>query len=336
MIAGYIGNASAFSTLVDMTRRHEFVFGGFYTGVATAANGTLHRRRSLGSVSTFLTEHKGQQTPGTVGIAHSRTDDGGGIEWAQPRFDDNEILATVGVGIGGVLASADCTVDLAEALVKDGARFRTRIDGAKKNGIVLSDGGVVHGGEVRLFALARLYKHGYSIPQAVRKLDLRSESVGIVLSALEPDRLFVINYNSRLLAVSTPSATLLSSSRLALVDDAVWSMEIPPNTIAVVTRETVQCEVLVADEPLYDFRIPTGVSTSVIDYLRNNPGATWYQVLEQAVSPHFSKGTANLAFSVAHQVIERLLAEQTIRFEVGETTGLEGQSAVPEMQLYLA
>jgi hypothetical protein len=334
MISGYIGDTEALPNLIEMTRRQEFIFGGFYTGIATVHNGKLHRKRSIGAVSAFLTEHGQPKLPGCTGIAHSRTNDGGGIEWAQPRFDEHKDIATVGVGIGGVLDSLEETDALAETLLKTGAEFKTRIDGDKKNGITLSDGGVVHGAEVALIALGRLYRQGYSIPEAIRKLNIRSESVELLLTANEPDRLFVINHNSRLLVVSTATATTVSSSRMAVIDNPLWTMEIPANTIATITRNEVHCEVLWTDETLYDFTSPIGVANEVLEYLERHPGATWFEVLEQSIEPCFAGDKATLGYSVAHQVFEQLLTERKIRFEVRETRGVEGQFPVPQMILY--
>lgn len=334
MISGYIGDAEAAPTLLEMTKRQEFVFGGFYTGIATAHDGRLHRKRTVGAASQFCSQNLESDLPGSIGIAHSRTNDGGGIEWAQPRLDEDEVVATVGVGIGGVLASPEKTQTLAENLSQDGAIFKTRIDGAKKNGIVLSDGGVVHGGEVSLIALGRLYRNHVSIPRGIRELDIRSESVDLVLTANEPDRLFVVNHNSRLLVASTPFATIVSSSRLGIIDAPVWTMEIPPNTIATITRQDVTCEPLWTDESLFDFTIPGELPGQVIEFLESQPGSPWFEVIQKAIEPSFSKNKATLAFPIGHQVIEELLNAGRLRFEVQEVAGVEGQFPVPQMVLF--
>ena len=246
-----------------------------------------------------------------------------------------ENLASVGVGIGGVLASPKKVEALAESLALSGAVFRTRTKAPKKNGVTLPDGSVVHGAEASLISLGRLYRSGDPIAEGIRKLNIRSESVGLYLSSKQLDRLYAVNHNSRLLVASTPSATVVSSSRMGIPDDSMWIMEIPPNTIATITRQTVECEVLWTDEDLFDFSIPEGLEDRVLEFLKNQSGTTWFEVIEKAITPQFPNDKATLAFPIGYQVIETLLSACVLRFEVEEVTGVEGQFPIPKMLLFL-
>ncbi|HMO19295.1 MAG TPA: hypothetical protein PJ989_14495 [Oligoflexia bacterium] len=334
MISAYIGDSVAAPHLIEMTRRQESIFGGFYTGIATIDKNVLYRKRTVGSCSTFQSLYDLSELPGSIGIAHSRTNDGGGVEWAQPRFDEKQGIASVGVGIGGVLASYDNTILLAESLLSQGVVFHTRLEGEKKNGITLSDKTTIHAAEAWLIAIGRSYDSGRSILEAIREVNLRSESVTLYLTTREPDRIFVANHNSRLLALKTEKGMQLVSSIIGLNEKIIWAMEIPPNTFATVTKNQVITEVLWEDEERYDFYEPHDFVSVVTDYINDNPGAGWADALNSTTSKIFPSGKASLGFLMFHQTIERLLKNKVIKYETTEVKGTEGQCGIPQMILF--
>ena len=334
MISAYIGDAEAAPQLISMTRIQESIFGGFYTGVATVDKNQLSRMRVVGSCSALTAKYKAGDLPGAVGIAHSRTNDGGGVEWAQPRFDESESISSVGVGIGGVLGSLDRTLTLAESLLEQGVRFRTRINSEKKNGVTLSDGSTIHAAEAWLIAIGRLYADGRTILESIREINLRSESVSLYLTRREPDKIFVANQNSRVLAVSTEDGMRLVSSRIGLLEKPIWTMEIPPNSFATVTRNAVTTEVLWKDEDRFCLYEPQDFVAEVLAYLHKHPGISWAEALHGATSSIFPQDKACLGFPMFHDAIERLLSDGAIRYEISEVQGFEGQCGIPQMILY--
>jgi hypothetical protein len=329
VISAFIGDTEATPHLVEMTKVQEIVFGGFYTGIATACGGKLYRKRSIGSFSNFTSENKAFDLPGLIGIAHSRTNDGGGLEWAQPRFDGNESIASVGVGIGGVLGSYEMTLALAESLQTQGATFHTRLTGGKKNGITLSDNSTIHGAEAWLIAIGQLYNSGKSVLESIREVDLRSESVTLYLTAKEPDRIFVANHNSRLVALKTVDGMKLVSSCIGLVESPIWKMEIPPNSFATVTRDSVKLEVLWEDEERFDFHEPHDFISSVYNYITEHPGVSWAEAVQEVSYAGFAENKANLGFFIFHQAIEKLLNDKVIKYKTIEVEGVDGQCGVP-------
>lgn len=125
MIAGYIGRESAAQVLSDMQRRQESIFGGFYSGIATCENGRLYRERTIGSCDILNDAVVKGLLPGTIGIAHSRTNSGGGVSWTQPRLNLLESIATVGNGFLGVLSDPKRISDAAEKILKADLKFQT-------------------------------------------------------------------------------------------------------------------------------------------------------------------------------------------------------------------
>lgn len=335
MIAAYIGNQHAATILTEMTRRQEFIFGGFYTGIATCSDGRLERRRVIGSVCDLEREADFGTLPGTVGIAHSRTDDAGGIEWSQPRFDCDSSVASVGVGIGGAFRPGERTQLLAEKLLSEGAHFRTRTEFAKKNGIGLSDGAVVHGGEVYLLALAALLKTSGSFLHAVRELGIPSESVGVYLRKSTPSTLLVVNHNQRVLVGLDGAEVFLATSRLAFLRPPEWLVELPMNTFATVSTNGVELEPLWPGEPRFDWSIPQGGQASFLDVIRMSPGIGWQDAVTRSLNPLLPEGKATMGQILGHRLLEDLLASGKIRYEIRRVQGQDGQPGIPQIALFL-
>lgn len=67
-----------------MTARQEGFAGGYYTGLATIAQGKLHYRKVIGDVATLIRETDAMDLSGTVGIVHSRSKSSGDVGWVHP------------------------------------------------------------------------------------------------------------------------------------------------------------------------------------------------------------------------------------------------------------
>ena len=334
MLAGAISEGEVAPILIAMQKQQEFVFGGFSSGIVTAFRNTLHRKRVVGGMSELENIADLNELPGTIGIAHSRTDDGGGIEWAQPRIDTVQRLASIGNGFGGVLVDSSATTLAANQLLKTGVQFRTRTTTPKLNAVELSDGTFVHCGEVFLEAVAAHHADVGSFEGAVRAVNLRTESAGIYLADREDDVLYIVNHNQSLVAAKTTVGMQVATSRLAVVGSTFWELEIGPNSFATVSKEEVVVRPLWNNEGRYDFAVPASVEDVFLSYLKVHPGSSWAEVTNNSVYPVFPKGKATLAAVVSHRILERLLKEGVIKYEVMEKTGREGQLA-RQMSLFL-
>ncbi len=322
------------SKLAEMTKRQEFIFGGFSTGIATLSDGRITRRRAVGNLSTFELNELRNPMTGNIGIAHSRTDDGGGLEWSQPRIDQLETIASVGVGIGGVFPRDGSTTRLAKLLLEEGVTFRTRTTEGKKNGILLPDKSVVHAGEVYLLGLSRAYLKSQNLLTAVRSLNLRSESVGMYLCRDRPDRIFISNHNQRVIVGRLGDDILIATSQLAFPGQLNWSMEMPMNCFASVSREDVTMQVLWKDEDLFDFTEPVDAATSFLNFVADNPGCTWFEAVCGSIDPILPRDKATKSSIIGHRLLEQLLHEEALRFEIRRTIGQDGQTDIPVMSLF--
>ena len=70
-IIGIVGNAPVSDRLVDGLKRMEYR-GYDSAGVCTVLDGQLIRRRAQGKLANLVTELKGNDAPGNIGIAHTR------------------------------------------------------------------------------------------------------------------------------------------------------------------------------------------------------------------------------------------------------------------------
>lgn len=334
MIAAFIGDRDAAKILADMTHRQESIFGGFYSGIATLSDRKLFRARTVGPMENLQSGSSLNALQGTVGIALSRTNDGGGIEWSQPRFDDEEIIASVGVGIGGVFSPSEDSLRLARKLLSDGVKFRTRTQSGKKNGVPLPDGSTVHGGEVYLLALAREYRESGNLISAVRALNVRSESVGLYLCNSDPGRIHIVNHNQRVVVGRMGTELFVVTSRLALVESPEWSAEIPMNTYATVSQNGLHLEPLWMDEPRFDWSQPSNCADHFLNFIRQNPGTTWYEAVTGSLDALLPKGNVTMSQIIGHRLLESLLGDGSLRYELGRVEGIDGQTGIPQMQLF--
>ena len=70
-IGGYIGSEAAAPILLDMMEKQEGLAGGYYSGIATIADGRLHFAKVVGDFAKLRRETDAERLPGTIGIAHS-------------------------------------------------------------------------------------------------------------------------------------------------------------------------------------------------------------------------------------------------------------------------
>lgn len=335
MIAGYIGKEPAAQVLAEMQRRQESIFGGFFSGIATCENGRLYRERVLGNIDVLNDTVAEGALPGTIGIAHSRTNSGGGVTWAQPRFNLRTSIATVGNGFLGILSNPERTSKVAEKLLKTGLEFQTATSTPIVNAVALSNGSYIHAAEVLLEALSLEFSKTGSFEQAIRAIDIRSESVEIYLTTESTQTLYVVNHNQRLIAAKTELGMQVATSRLAFSNPIIWELEIPPNTFAVVNEDQVLVKPLWFGEGRYDFSLPDNLSEVFLSYIAANPGSFWEEVVDNALYPQFTKGSASLAAIIGHRLFEKCLANSEISCRLNQVTGLEGQIA-PKFRLYIS
>ena len=95
-ICCYSGNRPAAPILIEMMKRQEGFWGGYYVGLSTMdENGTLHTRKVLGNLNDLLRDTDAAALPGHIGIMHTRTPSGGDREWSYPFVSTDGRLSFV-------------------------------------------------------------------------------------------------------------------------------------------------------------------------------------------------------------------------------------------------
>jgi len=243
VIAGYIGSRPAAPILIEMLRRQEGIGGGFFTGIATVHEGRLHYAKLTGDLARLEALTEAASLPGTVGIIHSRTNSGGGDEWAHPFIGldgDEPVLAYV--ANGAACRFKDRTEEYnreAEKLLAEGYRMLSRVENAKRTYNRLSDGTSIHMSDLMCQLILRELRGGLPLDAAMGQAfsAYPSEIVGLCVSRDTPDAIGWARINFPMTAAFAPHGAYLASIPFAMPSDAAEPMVLPVNSSGLVTAD---------------------------------------------------------------------------------------------------
>ena len=314
--------------MLEALKRTEGIWAGFYTGMAVCDKGTLHFNKCAGHTGIFEKQFSLSDFPGTTGIAHSRTNSGGGANRAHPFVGTEGKVALVSQGIVGVFADERLKrySEVAHRLYAAGRRLRS---GSSTDGMtpqpefIMPDGNQVSLSDVVVNEIESEYlKHG-DIVKAMRCASgyMLEESCSICIFADQPGVLGFINMNQRVGYSFEEDGVYMGTTRGAFPGNF---MEIPGNSVGYVSASGIFHR-----EALGDFRIktaiPDGVIPSVLSYLKENPGVTLGQICDNAIRPcGFPRGELDYHTLVAYRTLETLISADLIRYEAVETPGSTG------------
>ena len=229
-LSGYVGSERAAPVLIEMARKQEGFAGGFYTGIATISDGTIHWAKVIGDLSVLLQSTDAADFPGSVGILHSRTRSGGGRDWAQPFVSTSGRLAYMGHGDVGAFRSVWDHSEVAVELVGKGVDFTSREQSSQgEHEMALPDGSVVHGGEVmcNLIEDAGTGDPSHDLSHAYSRFP--AEIAGAMVHLDAPDRLFASRINKPLVVGMGERGACLATTSMALPEACGSPREIEPN-----------------------------------------------------------------------------------------------------------
>jgi len=330
--AGYVGRERAAPVLLEMARRQEGLWSGFYSGLVTLAEGTLHWDKVVGAMAKLEGETAVADFPGTIGLIHSRTNSGGGREWGHPFVSADKAVAVVAQGSSGLFKDDKPRIELGNELLSIGRRCRSAVPGQIGKYPMLRDGCSVHTSEIVAQAVAVEYERSKEPCHAIRRVINRmpSEAIFAFLFRDEPERVFVGNVNQRVVIGRDEAGTCFASSALALPDCVRWRTETPANTLAVIESHALTFESLAPTEQLpVDEMVPPNLDTAFLEVLRANPRSSLAQVLGKALWPLFPAGRLVHRAVAGYQTMERLLAAGVIRAETETVPGVNGEGTAP-------
>ena len=235
-IAGYIGSRDAAPILAEMMKRQEGFGGGYYTGIATIADGHLYMDKVVGDMANFLAETDGIHFPGTIGFIHSRSNSGGGVEWGHPFFTAKKEMAYIANGCAGVFRNENTTDErcaYAALLTEKGYGFPSQTSGRVGDYPYLPNGNSIHSSDLMCQYIAYLIDGGMAPDAAMSKAngDMPSEVVGLILHEKHPDSIFVTRVNfPMMIGIAENGDTYLATTALAFPDDVKFRVlePLPP------------------------------------------------------------------------------------------------------------
>ncbi len=224
-IAGYVGDRPAAPLLIEMMLREEGFGGGYFSGIATIHEGKIYYAKLTGDMKRLVDLTEAASLPGNIGIIHSRSNSGGGDEWAHPfvgvRDGETKVAYVANGAAGSFAAQKPEQARTADALLAEGYEMlsRVRLDGGRY--LTLSDGMSVHMSDVMCQMIMRYMDHGASAADAMSSAfcGLPSEIVGLLLSLAEPDRITFSRINYPMFISFASHGAYLGTTAIAFPED---------------------------------------------------------------------------------------------------------------------
>lgn len=241
-IAGYVGTREAAPILIEMMKKQEGFAGGYYTGIATIHERKLYSDKLVGDTLMLEEKTDAAKFPGTIGILHSRSKSGGGVEWAHPFLgvkNGEAQMAYVANGASGFFTERKAEYSaIAEGLIAEGYDMDSRVMAGENRYNTLSDGTSVHMSDVMCQLIFKKVNDGESYTEAMENAfcQIPSEIVGLVISLSEPERIFWSRINMPMFVAHAEHGTYMASTPVAFPDDAGEPHLLPPMSRGYVTN----------------------------------------------------------------------------------------------------
>lgn len=243
-IAGYIGKKQAAPILIEMMKRQEGFFGGYYTGITTHDGQKLHTTKVIGTTQTLLDDTDACALPGTTGIMHSRSKSGGKVEWAHPFMSNMGNISYIANGWRGEMLTETENENRKEAAKKlwnVGYQFTSKVNVAMENYLQPEENVSIHDSEFMCQYIASLVDSGMRVDEAMSKTmnDFPTEIVTLVLHDKEPHKIFVSRMNfPMMIGIAEDGDTYLASTAMAFPEDVTFRLIefLPPKTTFTITE----------------------------------------------------------------------------------------------------
>ena len=310
--SAYIGKKQAAAEVWKTGTAIEGIWGGFYTGIAAVDASGIHCAKCCGYSKYWEEKFSLSDLPGNAGFFHSRTNSGGDEAWGHPFVGTNKHAVLMGQGSDGVFSDMSIWAAEGNKLAGKGKQFPARAYNVPlKRYPVLADGAKVHVSEIMAQAVEAMYEETKDALATLRAIGthLKEEAITLVMFHDQPEKIYFINMNQSGVIYFTPEGAYAASSRLAFGLPLVKYTAIPLNCIGYFTAESFYSENLPdPGYPLLD-RIPDGVYTAAVKYLRGNPGSLLAQITDGGFGPLFPSEGIRLRAIAAHRLAETLCAE---------------------------
>jgi len=244
-IAGYVGEKRAAPILIEMMKKQEGFAGGYYTGIATIHEGKIYHAKLVGDTQMLEDLTEAASLPGNIGILHSRSKSGGGVEWAHPFVDiknESPRIAYVANGASGFFTDRkEGYASAIEKLIADGYKMSSQITMEDSIYNKLSDGTTVHMSDVMCQIILKNIENGMDVIDAMENgfCTFPSEIVGLTLALDTPDRINYSRINMPMYVGRADHGTYMASTPIAFPEDAREHYLLPPCTSGCVYKNGV-------------------------------------------------------------------------------------------------
>lgn len=319
-IAGYVGEKEAAPILIELIRKQEGLFGGFFTGIATHDGARLDYCKIQGELKILLNETNAASLKGKMGIAHSRTPSGGDSLWAHPFVTERDgavKMCYLANGNGGILAHRiPEAASVADQLEKEGFPIPCKLSFNSDKYIHLSSGEPVHVSDVMCQLIYKYRSQGQDPMQAMTTAftEIGTEIVGLVADCEYSDRIFFSRINMPMFVGFDESGAYIVSSPLGFPESVKEYELMPPLSSGVVYKDHVEItpyetfcmEALAINEDLLK-------TTQDIFMSKAKEMDVGMKDVASLVREAMPEGIINQAHAMIYIVIMRLLKENKIK-----------------------
>ena len=319
-IAGYVGEKDAAPILIELIRKQEGLFGGFFTGMATHDGKCLDYCKVQGELETLLKETDAASLKGKMGIAHSRTPSGGDHLWAHPFATERDgavQICYLANGNGGVLSyRTPEAIAAADRLEKEGYPIPCKLGFDNDNYIHLSTGEPVHVSDVMCQLICKYRDESGDTLQAMTRAftEIGTEIVGLVTDCRYSDRIFFSRINMPMFVGFDESGAYIASSPLGFPESVKEYELMPALSSGVVYRDHVEIK------PYENFCMEALEITDELLSVTEDVFMSRIKELDvglKDITPFvreaMPKGSLNQTHAMVYLLIMRLLKENRIR-----------------------
>lgn len=330
-LAGYVGSKRAAPILIEMMGRQEGFAGGYYTGIATVAEGKLRIRKVIGDLGTLLAETDAADLPGCLGIIHSRSKSGGDIEYGHPFVDAAEELAYVANGHIGFYEDQGDAQRLVDELESQGVTFRSMVDGPVGSYPCLADGRTVHLSEIAAMLIGRALRELGDPLAALQRAypEYPGEIVGLAVHSHHAESVFAARFNQPLMTGQCETGMLVATTALAFPDEGIdWLESIPPCTAARIGPDGITMLPFRKQRGTVTETMPWAEGTEAVLRELDKQDACGIGALKNATASLWPERKAPQKDMMVYEILRSLAQAGRVRFEDRRVPGvLEGRNA---------
>ncbi len=322
--SAFTGNISAAPEIWKTGCAIEGLWSGYYTGIATVDKNGIHSDKCCGYSKHWLEKFDLKNYTGCTGFFHSRTFSGGDEAWAHPFVGTNRKAVIIAQGSDGVFSDMSVWAAKGNALAAKGKKFpASSFEVSTARYPVLANGARVHVSEIMGQAIEAAYEECGDPLETVRLVggELLEEAITLAIFHDIPDRIYFINMNQSGVVRFTPQGAYAASSRLAFDKTSAKYIEIPLNSVGYFSATQFYSELLPdTGFPVYD-DIPEKCFTAAIAFLKDNPGSTLSQILDNGCGHLFPPDGIKLRALAAHRIAEFMISEHLAEYRNMEADG---------------